>query len=104
MPFIELNGLHYVRSGDGSRKINSRLGTIRLKTGTNALGLRPFEGVDVANLGADSIAGGDLVTMAWGLRLPLDDALSLGASYERPLSNRKDIWEERVTVMLTWEL
>jgi hypothetical protein len=104
VPFMELNGLHYVRSGEGRRKINTRLGTLRLRTGTNALGLRPFDGVDVANLGADRIAGGDFVTMAWGLRLPLDNDLSLGASYERPLSNRKDIWEERVTVMVTWEL
>jgi hypothetical protein len=103
VPFIELNGLYYVRSGEGRRKLPTQP-TLRLKTGTAALGLPPFEGVDAANLGSDTVAGNNIVTMAWGLRLPLDNDLSLGASYERPLSNRRDIWEERVTVMLTWEL
>jgi hypothetical protein len=103
VPFIELNGLYYARSGEGRRKLPTSP-TLRLKTGTGALGLSSFEGVDVANLGADTVAGNNLVTMAWGARLPLDHGLSLGASYERPLSNRKDIFEERVTVMLTWEL
>ena len=36
--------------------------------------------------------------------MPLARGLSFGASYERPLSRRKDLWEQRVTVMLTWEL
>jgi hypothetical protein len=36
--------------------------------------------------------------------MPLDYGLSVGASYERPISNKKDIFEQRVTFMLTWEL
>lgn len=104
VPFVELNGIHYVRSGDGSRLVKTRLGSVPLKAGRQLLGIAPFEGVDVMNLGADAIAGGNLVTMAWGLRLPVGDGLSFGASYERPLSTRKDLFEQRVTVMITWEL
>jgi len=104
VPFVELNGIHYVRSGDGSRLVKTRLGSVPLKAGTQLLGLAPFEGVDIINLGADAVAGGDLVTMAWGVRFPVGEGLSFGASYERPLSTRKDLFEQRVTVMITWEL
>lgn len=102
VPFIELNGIHYVRSGDGSRLVDTSLpvGSVPL----SAAPVAPFEGVDVINLGADRMAGADLVTMAWGLRVPVGEGLSFGASYERPLSTRKDIFEQRVTVMITWEL
>jgi len=104
VPFIELNGIHYVDSGDGSRNLNTELGELELDQATAALGLNSFEGVDVANLGARNMGGDDFVTMAWGVRVPLPYGLDFGVSYERPLSNRKDIWEQRVTVMLGWEL
>ena len=42
--------------------------------------------------------------MAWGLRVPMKYGLSMGASYERTISNEEHIFEQRVTFMLTWEL
>jgi hypothetical protein len=105
VPFIELNGLHYTKSGDGERKVHTRLGTLKLKTADAALGgVNGQEGVDVANIGNKNVKDNDIITMAWGLRMPLDYGLSVGASYERPISNKKDIFEQRVTFMLTWEL
>jgi len=104
VPFIELSGIHYVDSGDGSRNISTELGSLELETATTALGLNTFEGADVANLGSRNMGGDDLVTMAWGVRVPLPYGLDFGVSYERPLSTREDIFEQRVTVMLGWEL
>ncbi len=94
----------YVDSGDGSRKVNTTLGKLPLRTAVAALNQSPFEGADVVNLGSRGIGAEDFLTMAWGIRLPLAHGLSLGGSYERPLSSHEDIWEQRVTMMLTWEL
>jgi len=105
VPFIELSGIRYTGDGDGSQKAKTRaLNTVTVKAATGVLGLAPFEGVDVANLGSDRVRGNDLVTMAWGFRLPIGNSLCLGLSYERPLSNAKDLFDQRVTAMLTWEL
>jgi hypothetical protein len=104
VPFIELSGIVYTGNGDGSQKVNSKAGTLPVGVATSALGLSPFEGADVVNLGQDNVRGNDIMTMAWGVRLPIRDCLSLGVSYEIPISNRKDIFEQRVTTMLTWEM
>ncbi len=98
-PFIELNGIHWITSGDGSRTIRVG-GTVD----TVANLLPPgFEGVDVVNLGNPGVAGNDYVTMAWGVRIPFRTGLNLGFAYERPLSNTRDITEQRVTVNATFE-
>lgn len=104
VPFIELSGIRYTGDGDGSQKAKTKLGTVTVKTATNLLGLSPFEGIDVANLGADRVRGNDFVTMAWGVRVPIGDSVNFGFSYERPLSNAKDLFDQRITAMLTWEL
>ena len=61
---------------------------------------RRFEGADVANLGSSGMPGEDLITMAWGLRVPFRNGISAGLSYERVLSQRQDIFEQRATSML----
>jgi len=104
VPFMSLNGLHYTHSGDGDRKVETVPGLPASVRRLDRLGLRGFEGVDVANLGTKAVAGNDIITMAWGLRVPLQYGLSFGAAYERPISNQKDIFEQRVTMMITWEL
>ena len=106
VPFIELNLLHYIDSGDGSRKIhtNTPLGKVPLEGARNLVGVSPFDGVDVLNLGGKGVGGDDIVTMAFGLRVPMKYGLSMGASYERAISNEEHIFEQRVTFMLTWEL
>ncbi len=100
VPFIELNGIHWTDSGDGSRKVDLK-GLPSLPIGAVAPG---FEGVDVVNLGNQHVKGNDYVTMAWGVRFPMASGVDIGASYERPISNRKDITEQRVTLNITWEL
>ena len=63
---------------------------------------RRFEGADVANLGSKGMAGEEIVTMAWGVRVPFRNGFDAGVSYERVLSRREDIFEQRFTVMLEY--
>ena len=66
------------------------------------LARRRFEGADVANLGSKGMAGEELVTMAWGVRVPFNNGISTGMSYERVLSQRRDIFEQRFTAMVEY--
>ena len=100
MPFIELNGIHWTDSGNGSRKVDLK-GLPSMPIGAVAPG---FEGADVVNLGNSHVTGDDYVTMAWGIRFPMTAGIDVGASYERPISNNKEITEQRVTLNITWEL
>lgn len=112
VPFIELSGMTWVDSGDGSTGIETDLGRLSVKTAQNVLsGPNPvanptadtrFEGADVANLGSTGMAGEDLITMAWGFWIPFHGGVSTGFSYERALSQRQDIFEQRFTVMLNY--
>ncbi len=108
VPFIELNVTHYVDSGDGSITLNTRIGRLTLNQTQNALqalGItkkRRFEGADVANLGSKGMANEEIVTMAWGFRVPFRNGISTGFSYERVLSQREDIFEQRATVMVSY--
>ncbi len=98
VPFIELSGIHWAGSGDGSRNVKTTIGGVPI--GAAAPG---FEGVDVINLGNSNVKGNEFITMGWGVRLPLAWGLDVGASYERPLTDREDLWEQRVTLNVTWE-
>jgi hypothetical protein len=113
VPFIELNGLTYLDSGDGSTQINldSSVGlghSQPLKAVQNILhgagmtATRRWDGADVANLGSSGMANEDLITMAWGVRVPFENGVSLGFSYERVLSQREDIFEQRATWMASY--
>jgi hypothetical protein len=108
VPFIELNGTSYVASGDGSNKIQTDVGNLPLKTAQQAvfnLGItsdRRGEGADVANLGSTGMSNETLITMAWGVRVPFRNGISAGMSYERVLSQRQDIFEQRWTWMLDY--
>lgn len=110
VPFIELNAMHWVDSGDGSMTIDLRgPGRLSLRQaqdalhgGVNSTADRRFEGADVANLGSSGMAGEHLVTMAWGVRVPFRNGISAGFSYERVLSQREDIFEQRVTWMASY--
>lgn len=106
VPFIELNATFWVNGGDGDATLDTSLGTVPLSAVQDALaaGLaeRRFEGADVANLGSKGMAGEELITMAWGLRVPFDSGISTGLSYERVLSQRRDIFEQRFTAMIEY--
>jgi hypothetical protein len=111
VPFIELNGTVWVDSGDGSSTIDLdgpgrlplRTAQDALHSGSNSTADRRFEGADVANLGSSGMAGEDLVTMAWGFRVPFRNGVSAGFSYERAISQRTDIFEQRATWMLSYD-
>jgi hypothetical protein len=106
VPFFEFNATHWVNSGDGSLALNTN-GTagveVPLTAAQAVLRTGSFEGADVANLGSRGIAGDELVTLAYGLRVPLDDHLSLGVSYEHAVTGSKNLFQQRVTAMATYE-
>lgn len=105
VPFVEVNGIHYTKSGDGTNPIHlSGGGTLPLGTVQTVLATGPFEGADVANLGSPNIGGHDLVTFGGGLRFPTKLGISFGIMYEAAVSERDDIYDRRLTAMATWEL
>ena len=106
MPFVELNATHWVNSGDGSLNLNTQgsIGTeVSLRDAQSVLRTGSFEGADVASLGSSGIAGDELITLAYGFRLPLDEHLSLGVSYEHAVTGSKNLFQQRVTAMATFE-
>jgi hypothetical protein len=105
-PFVAVNGMHWTGSGDGRREIKvNGFGKPRptLNAVQSVLGTGAFEGADFGNLGSRGITGADLVWMTVGARVPLGNGFSVGAAYERPVSNRKDVFKQRVTAMATYE-
>jgi hypothetical protein len=84
-PMVELHGLHYMDNGT--------------RTGLSV------GGVDYTNLGSVDVSGSTVVWLGVGARAKLTPNLSLGATYEHPLTNSKaDIFGDRITVdfELTW--
>ena len=82
VPLIEVNGITYVEDGD-ALPVN-------------------FEALDYGNLGASNVDGNTIITGAIGGRLRFSENIHLGATYEAPLTEREDIFDERVTVDLTF--
>lgn len=103
VPFVSLNGMSWTRSGDGTQKVSTRVGEVRLKDAQDLLGTGRFEGADYANLGSQGVTNQDLVTMAWGVRVPLGRHVALGATYERALEGKRNVFKERVTFMTSYE-
>lgn len=114
VPFVELNGMVWVDSGEGKASVALKsppapVQHVPLRAAQdilNGAGVtrdRRFEGADVANLGSSGMAGEDLVTFAWGFRVPLRNGVSTGFAYERALSQRKDIFEQRATWMVDYQ-
>lgn len=98
-PFVEFNGLTYLTGGDGTSSVrlagNTHLSISQVQT---ALGLPGFEGVDLLNLGSRNVRGHDIITGALGMRLSVGEGRYLGFSYERPLTDRRDIFKQRFTL------
>ena len=104
VPLVELSATHWLDGGDGTLEVDTKLATLPLSVAQAALGTGEFEGADVVNLGSKGIAGASLVTMAFGFRIPLSSSTSLGGAYEIPVTSREDIFNQRVSMMLTVEL
>lgn len=109
VPFIELNGMTWVNSGDGSNTYETDAGRLPIKTIQNVLhgaGLTTNlrgEGNDIINLGSSGVAGNTVITMAWGFWIPFRNGFNTGFSYERALSQREDLVEQRVTLMVSYD-
>jgi hypothetical protein len=107
VPFVEMSGYHWTKGGDGTFAVDTTLApplnTVPLSTAQAATGTGRFEGADVVNLGSEGVGGNDLITLAFGIRFPVLDHVSLGVSYEFPVTSREDIFNQRVTMMVTLE-
>ncbi|MCA8998555.1 MAG: hypothetical protein KDA80_16265, partial [Planctomycetaceae bacterium] len=75
--FGETNWYHWMRSG-------------------NAFPV-PVEGVDLINLGAVGVAGNDIATAAFGVKYKPSCHTELGIAYEIPMTDRRDILQNRLT-------
>jgi hypothetical protein len=74
----ELNWFNWIGSGDG--------------------GLPGVEGGDLFNLGSTGVTGNNIVTNAVGVKFKRSKHRELGIAFEYPLTDRKDVLENRLTV------
>lgn len=61
-------------------------------------GIGGVEGLDVFNLGSPGVSGNDIVTSAIGLKFKPGIHSELGCAFEFPLTDRRDIIDNRITV------
>jgi hypothetical protein len=103
-PFVQISGIHWFDGGDGHRRVELANGAeVTIDQATHAVGVGHFEGADVLNLGSKGVEGHDLVTAALGTHIPLGRHLAFSVAYERPITQRKDIFEQRVTTAIRIE-
>ena len=74
----EINLYHYLKAGDG--------------------GIPGLEGGDLINLGSTGVAGNDIVTGAFGLKYKPSNRTEIGIAWENPLTDRRDVLENRLNV------
>lgn len=75
--FIEFNWYHWMGSGDN--------------------GIPGVEGLDFFNLGSSGVAGNDIVTGAFGFKIKPTVLQEIGIAWEVPLTERRDIIDNRLT-------
>jgi hypothetical protein len=66
--------------------------------GSGQNGLNGIEGLDVINFGSTNVAGNDIVTGAVGVKLKPSGGMEIGVAWEAPLTDRRDIIDNRLTV------
>ena len=104
-PFLSLTGIRYLDDGRGENRVRLGNGTsLPLGTVQQVLGTGGFEGNDVLNLGSDNVKGNDIVNLGVGFQKKLTSKLMLGVAYEHPVTRRKDLVQQRVSLMLTFEM
>lgn len=81
-PLVELNWFHW--TDGGNRGLPPILG----------------EGDGLINLGTSGVAGNDLVTVAFGLKAQFSPHAEAGFAWELPVSNRRDLINNRLLVEL----
>ena len=65
-------------------------------SGTN--GLPGVEGGDLFNLGSTGVSGNDIVTGAFGVKYKPSNKMEVGVAWEFPLTDRRDVLDNRLTV------
>jgi len=104
VPFVEVGGFQYLDGGDGSTRLKLKGGGhVRLGTAQSLLNADPEEGVDYANIGSRGVAGDHRASWSVGFRVPVNRHLILGAAYERPITQNKDVFAQRASVHATLE-
>jgi hypothetical protein len=73
----EYNWYHWIKSGD--------------------VGLVGVEGGDLFNFGSRGVAGNDIVTGAFGGKFKPSGNMEIGVAWELPLTERRDVLENRIT-------
>jgi hypothetical protein len=68
--------------------------------GDNRLGLTGLDGGDLFNLGSAGVEGNDIVTGAFGGKYKPNRNTEIGLAYEVPLTDRRDVLENRLTADL----
>ena len=94
------NSLHVDRQLFGWLYPLAELNWFWYTAGGNRLPSAIGEGDGLLNLGTRGQAGAHLVTAAFGAKALLNKNFTLGAAFEVPLSNRRDILNQRLTVEL----
>ncbi len=69
-------------------------------TESGANGVPGVSGGDLFNFGSTGIAGNDIVTGAFGVKYKPNRLTELGVAWENPLTDRRDVLENRLTVDL----
>jgi hypothetical protein len=76
--FTEFNWYHWLEGGTG--------------------GIPGVEGLDFFNLGSSGVDGNDIVTGAFGLKIKTRGYNEVGIAWEAPLTERRDVLDNRLTV------
>jgi hypothetical protein len=66
-----------------------------IKSGNN--GIPGVEGGDLFNFGSTGVAGNDIVTGAFGAKFKPGPHCEIGVAWELPLTERRDVMENRIT-------
>jgi hypothetical protein len=64
---------------------------------TNVAGGQPVSGLDLYNLGSSGVAGTNIVTGAIGAKVKFTENTELGVAWEVPLTQRRDLLDNRIT-------
>ena len=78
----ELNWFQWIDSGNGS----------------SPLAIAGVEGGDLFNFGSPGVTGNDIVTNAVGIKYKRNRHREFGVAFEYPLTDRRDVLENRLTV------
>lgn len=104
VPFVAIGGFTYTDGGDGSNLVKIRGGDeVEIGAAQELLGEDPEEAYDYGSLGSPGMAGHTVVAGQVGVRVPVNDHLILGAAWEMPLTESRDVLRQRATVNVVLE-